>query len=661
MRLELEQDVDGGPVRYRALAAEPWLRMVDVERYRSHWISLRYRTGFFEDPVRPLIRFRAGDGSSRTFPMNGAVAGAAQWIGRVPDDTVAVSVSPTNRMGAFGFALESLEPVSLARVLRTGFARDPALTLLGIGAKVIGSRDEARHCLAFAIGGTSFEQYDAWARTFVREPDMAGVDRTDWTAALPLRLLLGLPREIAAMQATISSLQRQVFENWTLHAFAPTSLPDEIVSHYRACMAKDRRLALMEGEQGLASIVSADEFVACLEPGQLLPPTALGAIASAILRDPGGALFYGDEDVADGDGRLRLPAFKPDFDATFLAGRFFIGRGAFLRGSELEGAGCSSPTTLMNQEAYWTEKLSTSGANHVRRIIHRRRMGQELSDLSDVVPSRESWPDVEIVIPSRDRSTLLGSCIDGLRHRTDYPALNVTVVDNGTTEHAALRLLKKLELSAGFKVLRSPGPFNFAALCNLGAAATTAAVLVFLNNDIEIDGSDWLKRLVTRAIQPSVGVVGAKLLYPDGRLQHAGVVLGMGEMATHAYRQERDQRGYLDRLAFAHEVSAVTGAVMAVAHSKFDAVGGFDAASFPVLYNDTDLCLRLAAHGWRTVLEPRASLLHRESASRGRPSDPFTRHGEERRIFHERWKAVIRDDPYFHPALSLYSYRLALS
>jgi GT2 family glycosyltransferase len=209
-------------------------------------------------------------------------------------------------------------------------------------------------------------------------------------------------------------------------------------------------------------------------------------------------------------------------------------------------------------------------------------------------------------------------------------------------------------------VVAAPGPFNFSTLCNRGAELAQGRVLVFLNNDTEAMRPDWLANLMSWALRPDVGAVGAKLLYPSGRLQHAGLVLGLGGYAAHIdIGREGAYKGYLDRLRVPHEVSAVTGACLAVEKSKFDAIGGFDAERFPVELGDIDLCLRLAQRGWKTVFTPDAVLKHHESATRGR-SNVAKRYAKERQHFRASWKDAVLDDPCFHPALSLTARRTSL-
>ena len=216
-----------------------------------------------------------------------------------------------------------------------------------------------------------------------------------------------------------------------------------------------------------------------------------------------------------------------------------------------------------------------------------------------------------MIIATRDQAGLLAECLGGLRDKTDYPHREIVVVDNGSTEPDAVHLLEKIAHEPRTKVLRHPGPFNFSELSNAGARATSAPVLLFLNNDIAMLDPGWLKAMVRWAIKPEIGAVGAKLLFANGRIQHAGVVLGFGGIAGHVYRRlSKNHAGYLAQLTAPREVSAVTAACIAIERSKFEAVGGFDAENLPVDLNDIDLCLRLAERGWTNLWTPEATLVH---------------------------------------------------
>jgi O-antigen biosynthesis protein len=408
----------------------------------------------------------------------------------------------------------------------------------------------------------------------------------------------------------------------------------------------------------------------------LLPDYALAVIAERLAGAPDLAVVYSDEDASGVEGAHCDPVFKPDWSPILQERTHYVGRLAMIRASDLKPSGAEGLEQLVLDEEIALDRVlgsvAASAVAHLRRILyHRRARAPQRQALASPRPRAPvggtlcaiaaEWPMVGIIIPTRDRADLVAECVRGLKERTDYPRYEIVIVDNGSTAPDALALLRDLKSDSRFKVLERPGPFNFSALSNDGAHATQAPVLAFLNNDIVIVEKGWLKPLVRFAIMPQIGVVGAKLLFPDGRLQHAGVVLGFGGIAGHLYRRmPADHPGYCNWLTTPHEVGAVTAACIAVERYKFEAVGGFDAENLPVDLNDMDLCLRISEHGWTNLWTPEAVLIHLQSATRGIDPDPFALYRQERTYFVRRWAEKIRDDPYFHPALSLFSHEVAL-
>ncbi|MFD0937500.1 glycosyltransferase family 2 protein, partial [Methylobacterium trifolii] len=272
-------------------------------------------------------------------------------------------------------------------------------------------------------------------------------------------------------------------------------------------------------------------------------------------------------------------------------------------------------------------------------------------------------PRVTAIIPTRDRAELLRVTLDGLFHKTDYPEIEAIVVDNDSREPETAALFAEYRDDPRLRVLPVPGPFNFSDLSNRGAAAASGAVLLFLNNDVEVIERGWLAELAALALDPGIGAAGAKLLYPDGTLQHGGIVLGIGGVAGHSHPGvPGDDPGYFARMVLAQEVSAVTGACLAMRASVFSEVGGFDAERLKVAFNDVDLCLRVRAAGYRIVWTPFSRLIHHESKSRGPEDTPDKRlrFQGETAVMQERWGAELRADPYYNINLSRNSahYRL---
>ncbi len=275
---------------------------------------------------------------------------------------------------------------------------------------------------------------------------------------------------------------------------------------------------------------------------------------------------------------------------------------------------------------------------------------------SGVLPSREASgerPACSVIIPTRDRADLLENCLKGLFENTEWPH-EVIVVDNGSREPATFALLERYS-GRGLRVVRSDAPFNFSALCNLGVKAAVSPYLLFLNNDIELKDDRWLGALMDFAVRDNVGAVGARLLYGDGRLQHGGVGIGLTEACGHVYRGlPYGQIDSHERLARSSMRAAVTAACLCVSREKFDAVGGFDDAAFPVTLNDVDLCLKLTAKGWYSVYCREAEAYHLEGESRGEDVDTARRQRRlgELRAFATRWRHYIDADPWLSAAIS---------
>jgi GT2 family glycosyltransferase len=262
---------------------------------------------------------------------------------------------------------------------------------------------------------------------------------------------------------------------------------------------------------------------------------------------------------------------------------------------------------------------------------------------------------VSIIVPTRDRAELLAECADGILRRTGHQPLELLIVDNGSVEAKTLTLFERLGADPRVRVLPAPGPFNFAALNNQAVAEARGEILVLMNNDVAVIGADWLDELVSQAVRPNVGAVGCKLLFPDGRLQHGGIILGVGgtpPVAGHLCLGARPgETGYYGHLAMARNVSAVTAACMALRREVYAEVGGMDAANLAVAFNDVDLCLKIRAAGYDVVWTPFAELHHHESASRGNDLAPAAaeRFRREAQVMRARWGELLDNDPFYGP------------
>ncbi|WP_326998660.1 glycosyltransferase family 2 protein [Croceibacterium mercuriale] len=418
--------------------------------------------------------------------------------------------------------------------------------------------------------------------------------------------------------------------------------------------------------QGIPVIADAAEaadgsWLLPLTPGDLLADGAAATYrgAAATARAD---ILYADDDLLDGRRRRTRPHFKPDWNAELFRHQDFMSGACILRCDAVRRFSGTVPVDLARAAL----ALSGQPPQHVPHILHHRRT-RPLTVIPpvDKPAAGTPLPPVSVIIPTRNRADLLKVCTDGLA-RTDYPSMEIIIVDNGSDDPETIAWLQEWASRAPdrHRVLSAPGPFNYSALNNLAARQATGTLLCLLNNDIEILEPNWLATMVRQAVREEVGAVGARLLYPDGRIQHAGVVLGVGNAAGHAHRFMRpEEEGYHHRHSLPHFVSAVTAACLVVRGDRFDAVDGLDEANFAVAFNDVDLCLRLNRKGWQSLYEPRATLVHHESVSRGLDRDPVgaARFAGEMAALQRIWGTATLVDPWHHPQLSRASERFALA
>jgi len=267
----------------------------------------------------------------------------------------------------------------------------------------------------------------------------------------------------------------------------------------------------------------------------------------------------------------------------------------------------------------------------------------------------EHKPLVSIIIPTCDQAELLRQCVESVHKRTQYPNWELIVVDNQSTDETARRYLVQLANRERATVLRYDQPFNYSAINNFAVRHARGEVLCLLNNDTQVITRDWIEEMLGVLLQPGVGIVGARLWYEDGSLQHGGVIVGAGGTAAHAHAfLPRSEPGYFGRAHLAQEFSAVTGACLMVRKSLYEQLGGLNEKDLAVAYNDVDFCLRARDAGWRVVWTPYAELYHYESKTRG-AEDVGERKGRmarESAYMRRRWRHIIKNDPYYNPNLS---------
>lgn len=513
--------------------------------------------------------------------------------------------------------------------------------------------------------------------------------------------------ELKVLAAAIESVERQLYERWEL-CLADDASTDPGVRPFLEEKARgDARIKVTFREKNghisacsnSAIQLATGEWCALLDQDDEFAENALAHIALEIDRHPEAGLIYSDEDKIDAAGVRSNPFFKPDWNPELFLGQNFINhlgvyRTALLRaiGGFREGFEGSQDYDLALR---CIENLEPAQVRHVPRILyHWRAVAGSLAAVADAKPYAkeaarraiddhlrrqeivgrveacpenveshrvvyavsEPPPKVSIVIPMRDRVELIERCIASIREGTDYPSIEFVVVDNGSTDRKTLEFLRTIQEASGTQIVRDDAPFNFSRLINRGAAAATGTVLAFLNNDIEADEPGWLQEMVSHAARPRIGAVGARLWFPDGTLQHGGVVLGLGGVAGHAFpRIPRGHAGYFNRAYLQQNCSAVTGACMVVRREIFEEAGGFDEVNLGISFNDVDFCLRLRAAGRQNVWTPYANLIHHESASRGhqRTREEQAQFTREATYMQQKWGFELLHDPIYNPNLSL--------
>ena len=416
--------------------------------------------------------------------------------------------------------------------------------------------------------------------------------------------------------------------------------------------------------------------------GQQVVAGASAAISTAFA-DPELHALYGDALYGRGPGGPWLPLLRPAFDRDYLRSVDYLGPVIALRRASVAEAAPIGGAVALDLTLGIANRFGPGAVRHLPRILsvgrfegggaglqacRQARLKAVERDLDragegttraaieedGVIRVGRSLPDprplVSLIVPTRDRLDLLRPCIESLRHRTDWPAKEILICDNGSRDPETLSYFRAVEAEGAARVVACPGSFDFAAINNRVAAQARGSLLAFINNDVEAEAPDWLERMVREALRPDVGAVGARLIDGEGRIQHGGIVLGTGGLATHGHRHfPGEAAGYFSALRASRSVSAVTAACLVIEAEKFSRAGGFDASAFAIDFNDVDLCLRLNASGLRTLYVGGAVLHHRESASRRPSPAAAARHRREVEAFKKRWGPLLAQDPHYHP------------
>jgi len=528
--------------------------------------------------------------------------------------------------------------------------------------------------------------------------------------ALPRRPLISILLPVyntdeVWLKKCLDSVLGQLYPHWELCIADDASSMPHIRPLLKEYQARDGRIKVFFRERNghipaasnSALALATGEYVALLDHDDELAPDALYEIVSLLRRKPDTDMVYTDEDKIDTQGRRHSPFFKPDWSPdTFLSLMYTchlgVYRTALVRriGGFREGFEGSQDYDLVLRLTEHTENIQ-----HIPRILYHWRSIPESSAarfqtkdyaqdaglraiqealerrgeaaLVEPVPGlsgrylvRYRLPDrplVSIIIPTRDLSEMLEICLKSIFEKTTYDHFEVIVVDNDSREQMTRDLLHRWREREPDRihVAPLPIPFNFPALINEGVRHAKGELILLLNNDIEVVSEGWLEEMAGQAMRPRVGAVGAKLLYPDNTVQHAGIVLGVGGIAGHSHKYFPDDRpGYFDRLRITANCAAVTAACLMVKKTTFQKVGGFDEA-LPVAFNDVDFGIKLLKAGYYNLCLSHLTLYHHESRTRG-PEDTVEkqiRFRGEIDWMEARWGDILKNDPFYSPHLTL--------
>jgi GT2 family glycosyltransferase/tetratricopeptide (TPR) repeat protein len=509
------------------------------------------------------------------------------------------------------------------------------------------------------------------------------------------------------LREMIQSVLRQIYPYWELCIADDASTEPHVVRVLQEFAARDQSIKFVRRETNghisaatnSALDLAMGEFVALLDHDDLLAETALYELAVELDAHPDADVVYSDSDNIDDSGQRSVPYFKTDWNPDLMLGHNMVSHlGVYRRslvedigrlrpgfeGSQdydllLRAADASGPSRIRHIPAvlyHWRRNASQpsfSEKSLERCVVSARRAIREHLERTGVEahiavpPKCPSWtrvvyslpperPLVSIIVPTRDRADLLAICADGVLTRTDYQPLELIIVDNDSKEPATQRLFARLAGDCRVRIIQHPGSFNYSAINNHAVNEARGEIVVLMNNDVDVISPMWLEEMVSHALRPEIGAVGAKLLYPNGLVQHAGVVLGVGHGAGHSFAgSPRDDVGRWGFLWMVRQVSAVTAACMALRRALYLQVGGMDDINFPVAFNDVDLCLRIGKRGYGILWTPYAELYHRESETRGADTDieRSSRLERDAEQLRQRWGEVLDRDPFYNQNCSL--------
>ncbi|ODB99045.1 hypothetical protein A3197_15620 [Candidatus Thiodiazotropha endoloripes] len=513
--------------------------------------------------------------------------------------------------------------------------------------------------------------------------------------------------EEAWLREAIDSVLAQTYDDWELCIADDASTKSHIKRILKEYETRYKRIKVVYREENghisaatnSALELATGQFVGLMDHDDVLAPHALFFVAQEIILHPDASVFYSDEDKLNSEEVRYDHYFKPDFNPDLMRSHNMICHFGVYRRSLLEKVGgiregyegaqdydlalrCLReldtrkevrhiPWILYHWRAIPESTASGADAksyamkaaiNAVKDDLENRGIEAKVTESKLIAgmirvkyPLPEVQPLVSIIIPTRNGEALVRQCIESIKNRTEYNNYEIVIVDNQSDDPKTLEYFSQLGSVDGVKVIRYDHPFNFSAINNFAVKQTTGELLCFMNDDIEVISPGWLDEMVSQGVRPEIGAVGARLWYPDGRLQHGGVVLGLGGVAGHAMKYTYEEnRGYMGRSVLVQNYTAVTAACMLVRREVFESVDGFDEENLAVAFNDVDICIRIYQQGYNNLWTPYAEFYHHESASRGAEDTPEKqrRFSGEAQYMLDKYGPLLERDPAYNPNLT---------
>lgn len=503
------------------------------------------------------------------------------------------------------------------------------------------------------------------------------------------------------LQAAIKSVVSQLYENWELCIVDDASTREETINYLKTVRHPRIRIRYLDNNRNISGATNEairfanGEYLAFMDNDDELTPDALYEMVKAI-NETDADLIYSDEDFIDLDGNYIEPHFKPDFSPDLLLSHNYITHFVVVRKDLLHTVGMLDSRYDGAQDHELLLRLTEKAdqIHHIQKVLYHWRRSETSTSFSsdakpgalisarmalqntlerrgidaEVVDEKEPFffrvkrrikdtPLVSIVIPFRDKPDLLRTCINSILDHSTWENFEIIAVSNNSRSSETFNVIHQLEeKSPRFHCIEFNEEFNFSRVVNYGVSQSRGEYLIILNNDIEVISWDWIEAMLEHAQREEVGAVGAKLLYPNNSIQHAGIIIGLGGYAGHSHKLcPINAPGYFNRLHTIHNVSAVTGACLMISRSKFDAIKGFDETDFKIAYNDVDFCLRLREQGLLNVFTPYAELYHHESISRGYEDTEEKQQrfsGEKERLKTRHAAILEKGDPYYNSNLT---------